>query len=195
MTAVIDRADDESAPVWLQTSGETDDEYRLFHDYLVAGAMRSVADMYEAHRMTGAFKSKSRNIPEAYRDIVNRNRWVERASAWDNDNFRRMRARHVDQLNKAIDVLFAGSVDAAKTLVAAVTPGVKGRFEGKVDRARLVAACAILDRCGIIARSASYVAPSAINAPPVTGTTQTVTVRFESASKADLVDAAGYDDD
>jgi hypothetical protein len=182
-------AADDLMPVWFQAAGETDAEFAMFQEYLLMGGARTMGAAYAKWCEQRGRKAAS-YTPTEFREVAARNRWDERVSAWDTHNFSVMRARHVEQINQAIDVLFAGAVDAAKCLVAAVrAPAGK-----KVDRAKLLAAGMILDRCGIASRGSSYQAPVAINASDTATGAREIVVRLEGASKDDLKELAGWDD-
>jgi hypothetical protein len=195
MTKAVIAHDDSAAadsltPVWFQAPGETDAEFAMFQEFLLMGGARTLGAAYakwcEQHNL-----KRAAYTPTEFREVAQRHRWDERASAWDTHNFSVMRARHVDKLNQALDILFEGLPDAAKCLVAAVrAPSGK-----KVDRSKLLAAGMILDRCGIASRGATYTAPSAINASATSRGPRELVVRIENASDDDLHALAGWDND
>lgn len=190
-TATVERAagGDDLTPLWAQLGVETDAEFAAFQEFLLLGGARTLSAAFKLY-CDRQGRNPVSGIQPAYRDMASRNRWVERASAWDAHAFAVMRARHISKLNQAIDILFEGAVDAAKCLVAAV----KAEPNKKVDRTRLLAASMILDRCGIMARGTSYAAPTAINATNGTSNVAEVIVRFENAPRTELERLAGYDD-
>lgn len=188
---VVREGDNDYVAIWLQTPGESDNQFMLFQDYLNAGPARDLFATYRKHREDGRVKVKSLdfvNLDSTYRAMVNELRWKERAQAFDNWAYDQARRRHIQKMNDAVDVLFDGAVSAATTLVKATN-------DRKVTAQQIMACCAILDRCGIVARGSRYDAPIAVNKRGDAQTTQRVVVEFKNSTKSELEMIADGEDD
>lgn len=180
--------DSEVNGAWHQMPGEPDRAYAMFVDFLNVGGGRNISKVYREHVAKRWVDGKPERMSAAYYEMTIKYQWHERVKAFDNYCYELARARHIAQMNEAIDVLFAGAVPAAKRLVAAID-------DKKTTSVQIMAATAVLNRCGLVERGTSYQAPITINSVQKNKEDKSITVKIEGASKEDLRAMAGFDDD